>query len=64
VHNKDKVIEEIRELVAPFAGDFEVGIENFSKLWHLDYLSLEIKALPEGIIVPIKTPVMTIKNTK
>lgn len=37
--------------------------EHFRELYQLGYLPLEIKALPEGMVVPIKVPTYTIKNT-
>lgn len=39
------------------------GIEHFQKLKKLGYLPIEIKALPEGSIVPIGVPFLTVKNT-
>jgi nicotinamide phosphoribosyltransferase len=37
--------------------------EHIKELHKLGYLPLKIKALPEGTIVPVKTPVLTIENT-
>ena len=41
--------------------DFDAS--HIAELWDLRYLPLEIKALPEGSIVPCKVPVLTVKNT-
>lgn len=43
-----------------------VKLDDYShieKLWDLGYLPIEIKALPEGTLVPIGVPVFTITNT-
>ena len=34
-----------------------------TKTIHLGYLPIEIRALPEGSLVPVKVPVLTIHNT-
>lgn len=47
-----------------FVGIDNVGIEHIEELYDLGYLPIEIKALPEGSICPIRVPMMTIKNTK
>lgn len=60
---KDEVISEIkRELSMYLNTDYDVS--HFEKLHDLGYLPIKVKALPEGTLVPIKTPVLTIKNTK
>lgn len=41
-------------------GSVVFGIE---ELYDLGYLPIEIKALPEGSICPIRVPMMTIQNT-
>jgi nicotinamide phosphoribosyltransferase len=40
-----------------------VGTDHIKALWELGYLPLEIKALPEGSMVPFKVPVFTVTNT-
>lgn len=40
-----------------------VGIEHIKALHRLGYLPLEIKALPEGSLCPIRVPMYTVKNT-
>ena len=37
--------------------------EKLEKLWNLDSLPIEIKALPEGTVVKAGTPILTITNT-
>lgn len=41
----------------------QVGTKHIEELYDLGYLPIEIKALPEGSICPIRVPMMTIKNT-
>jgi len=48
---------------------YTLGVENpetqhIADLHDLGYLPLLIKALPEGSVVPLRVPVMTIQNTK
>lgn len=41
----------------------DYDISHFEKLHALRYLPIEIKALPEGELVPFRVPLLTIKNT-
>ena len=41
----------------------DYAMTHFEKLWDLGYLPLEIRALEEGILCPIKVPMLTIYNT-
>lgn len=58
---RSKVLKEYKERVLPFAGD--IDISHIEYLWNLGYLPLEIKALPEGSLVPVRVPLLTIRNT-
>jgi nicotinamide phosphoribosyltransferase len=40
-----------------------IGIEHWKALHKLGYLPLEIKALPEGSVVPIRVPMFTVHST-
>lgn len=56
------VIQEFSKVIAPFAGaDYAVG--HLYELHELGYLPLRIKTLPEGSLVPVGVPVLTIENT-
>jgi len=56
------VLEEMRKIIEPTVGkDFDYS--HIRKLHDLGYLPLEIKGLPEGALVPMGVPVLTIKNT-
>jgi nicotinamide phosphoribosyltransferase len=41
----------------------DIGVEHWKALHKLGYLPLEIKALPEGTLCPIRVPFYTVKNT-
>lgn len=58
---KAEVISEYVNRLKYFTGNEDY--DHIAKLWDLGYLPIEIKALPEGSICPIKVPMMTIKNT-
>ena len=50
-----------RELSMYLNTDYDVS--HFEALWDLGYLPIEVKAITEGTLVPIKVPVLTIRNT-
>jgi nicotinamide phosphoribosyltransferase len=41
----------------------DVTVQHIEKLWDLGHLPIEIKALPEGTLVPERVPYFTITNT-
>ena len=57
----DEVSKEYKFRTDNFTGD--TGIEHIKALHKLGYLPIEIKALPEGSVCPIRVPMLTIKNT-
>lgn len=60
---KEQAVKEFHNRVDSFVGISNVGIEHIEALHDLGYLPIEIKALPEGSVCPIRVPMMTIKNT-
>lgn len=59
---REMVVGEYKRVIDKALGvDFDAT--HIGELWDLRYLPLEIKALPEGSIVPCKVPVLTVKNT-
>lgn len=58
---KDEVISEFKRVMSKYTGD--TCTAHWEELHDLGYLPLEIKALDEGTICPIKVPMITIKNT-
>lgn len=58
----EQVIQDFKLLVGN-CFDPDMGEDHIVALHELGYLPVEIKALPEGTLVPINTPMMTIENT-
>lgn len=60
--SKEEVCDEMkRELSMYLNTDYDVS--HFEALHDLGYLPIAVKSLPEGTLVPIKVPVLTIYNT-
>lgn len=60
---KEVAVNTLRYVFDAFLGKDAVCVSHFEQLHDLGYLPLEIKALPEGMLVPFKVPVLTIRNT-
>ena len=60
---KERVLSRYKRIMDATLGKDRVGLEHLEKLWDLQYLPLEIKALPEGTLCPIGVPCLTITNT-
>lgn len=58
---RQEVLDEYVNRVKNFTGDTDC--EHIAELYDLGYLPIEIKALPEGSVCPIRVPMLTIKNT-
>lgn len=61
--SKAEVIAEYVRVIKFTLGDQNPETKHLEDLHDLGYLPLSIKALPEGSIVPLRVPVMTIQNT-
>jgi nicotinamide phosphoribosyltransferase len=63
--NKDKkeVIDDYRDTIKYTLGEDCADTSHIEKLHDLGYLPIQIKALKEGTLVPMKVPVFTIENT-
>ena len=60
----ESILEEIYSLLGPHLSyQSTTELDNFKRLHELGYLPIHVKALPEGIEVPLNIPVLTIKNT-
>jgi nicotinamide phosphoribosyltransferase len=60
--DKSEVCGEMKkELSMYLNSDYDVS--HFEALHDLGYLPIHVKSIPEGTLVPIKVPVLTIKNT-
>ena len=60
---KKEAIKQFAYRVGNFVDLNQVGTKHIEELYDLGYLPLEITALPEGSICPIRVPMMTIQNT-
>jgi nicotinamide phosphoribosyltransferase len=59
----DEVVQEFSMFCAPFCGPNGFNTARLRKLHALGYLPIKIKSLPEGSIVPMGVPAMTVINT-
>lgn len=60
---KEEVIAKYNRRMNTSLGQGSVDASHIEALHDLGYLPIEIKALPEGSLVDIKVPVLTVKNT-
>jgi nicotinamide phosphoribosyltransferase len=60
---KEEVVSAFARRVNSFLGSNKVGKEHIEALYDLGFLPIEIKALPEGTLCPIKVPALTFVNT-
>lgn len=60
--SKKITIDEIKTELSLYLG-YEYDVKHFEDLWDLGFLPIEIKALEEGTLCPIKVPMLTIHNT-
>lgn len=60
---KDEVISEYSRLVEFSLGRQYAETKHIEELHDLGYLPIKISTLPEGSLVPMRVPVMTIENT-
>lgn len=61
---KDSVVKAYARRMDNYLGKDSIPYQHIADLHDLGYLPLEIKALPEGSLVPMRVPIFTIKNTK
>jgi nicotinamide phosphoribosyltransferase len=60
---KAEVLKEYARRMDNYLGKDSITYQHIADLHDLGYLPLEIKALPEGSLVPMRVPIFTIKNT-
>ena len=60
----EHVISDYTRIIRNTLGVAEPPSEHLEALWRLGYLPLEIRALPEGTIAPLRVPSATFVNTK
>ena len=61
--NKEEVITEYKRIIKYTLGDNCADTKHIEALHDLGYLPIKIRALKEGTLAPIKTPLFTIENT-
>ena len=59
---KASVINPVKEMLSAYLNT-DYDVEHFEELWNLGYLPIEVRALEEGTICPIRVPMLTIHNT-
>lgn len=62
-NKKERVIAKYKRMMDNTLGPNCVSTDQLAELWDLGYLPLEIRALPEGSLVPMGVPCLTVKNT-
>ena len=60
---KAEVIAKFKRRIDNALGPNDVGTKHMEDLHDLGYLPIEVKALPEGSICPMRVPLLTIRNT-
>ncbi len=60
---KARVLAAYQRRVDNYLGPGAVTIDHIAALHDLGYLPLQIKAVPEGMSVPLRVPMLTIRNT-
>lgn len=61
---KEKVVKEYARRINNYLGENQVGTKHIEDLHDLGYIPMIIKALPEGVSVPVRVPMFTMYNTK
>ena len=60
---KEKVILKYQRRINGYLGTDAITYDHVAALHDLGYMPIEIKALPEGTLVPMRMPMFTMKNT-
>jgi len=60
---KEEVLQEYARRLDAYLGKDSITYQHIAALHDLGYLPLEIKALQEGCLVPMRVPVFTVRNT-
>ena len=61
---KEQISKKYSRRINNYLGENKVGVKHIEALHDLGYLPIVIKALPEGVSVPIRVPMLTMYNTK
>ncbi|MCF6350421.1 MAG: nicotinate phosphoribosyltransferase [Flavobacteriaceae bacterium] len=60
---KEEICKKYTRRINNYLGENKVGIKHIEDLHDLGYIPMVIKALPEGVSVPIRVPMFTMYNT-
>jgi len=60
----DVVMRQYQRRMDNYLGPGVITYNHIADLWDLGYLPLKIKSVPEGLFVPTKVPMLTLRNTK
>ena len=60
---KDEVLAEYNRILTYTLGEGSYESDKVANLYDLGYLPIEIRAIPEGTLVPVKVPMIEISNT-
>lgn len=60
---RSDVIAEYSEFLKRTIGDSPENVKRAEELWELGYLPLEIRAVPEGTVLPVRSPMIAFWNT-
>lgn len=61
---KEEIVAQYARRINNYLGPNAVGTQHIADLHDLGYIPMVIKALPEGVQVPIRVPMFTMYNTK
>lgn len=61
---KEEVVEEYERRIGTYLGPDAIKYEHVEALHDLGFLPIEIKAVEEGTLVPLRTAMFTMKNTR
>lgn len=59
----DEVCARYQRRIDGYLGPNEIGTDHIRALHHIGFLPLQFNALPEGTLVPIRVPMLTVENT-
>lgn len=60
----DEIEKEYKHFFKTTCIDDDVDTTRIKQLHDIGYLPIKVMIIPEGVVVPIKTPILTIENTK
>lgn len=61
--DEDFVAAEYERVLAGYLGENSIGSDHIRALHRLGYLPLEVRAVPEGTLLPFGVPALTVENT-